>query len=66
MNRDEIKSQGAKTMNDQSQTPISNPSTLPPSNRDWREQRRAERLARREARWQRRAGRPYGWIGGAI
>ena len=34
--------------------------------RDWREQRRAERWARREARWQRYAGRPYGWIGGAI
>lgn len=53
-------------MNDQNQTPISNPSTPPPANRDWREQRRAERLARREARWQRHAGRPYGWLGGVI
>jgi hypothetical protein len=34
--------------------------------RDWREQRHAERMARREARWQRRAGRPYGWFGGFI
>jgi len=33
---------------------------------DWREQRRAERWARREARWHRRAGHPPGWIGGAI
>jgi hypothetical protein len=41
-------------------------STPPPEYRDWREQRRAERWASREARWQRRVGRPYGWIGGAI
>jgi hypothetical protein len=33
---------------------------------DWREQRHAERRARREARWQRRAGRSSAWIGGAI
>jgi hypothetical protein len=31
MNRGENKSQGAKTMNDQTQTPIFNPSTPPPS-----------------------------------
>jgi hypothetical protein len=53
-------------MNDQNQTPLSNQSTPPPANRDWREQRRAERLVRREARWQRRAGRPHGWIGGML
>lgn len=41
-------------------------STPPPVYGDWREQRRAERQARREARMQRHAGRPYGWIGGAI
>jgi cation transport ATPase len=41
-------------------------STPPPVYRDWREQRRAEHWARREARWQRHAGRSYGWIGGAI
>jgi hypothetical protein len=41
-------------------------STPPPAYDDWREQRRAEREARREARRQRHAGRPYGWIGGAI
>ena len=51
-------------MTDQKPTP--NPVTPPPEYRDWREQRRAERQARREARWQRHAGRPYGWMGGAI
>jgi hypothetical protein len=53
-------------MNDQNQNSNSGPNTPPPVYHDWREQRRAERIARREARWQRRAGRPYGWIGGAI
>jgi hypothetical protein len=43
------------------------PASTPPSAySDWREQRRAERWARREARWRRHAGRPYGWLGGAI
>lgn len=41
-------------------------SAPPPTYHDWREQRRAEHLARREARWQRHARRPYGWIGGVI
>ncbi len=69
-------------MNDQNKEPIPNPnppqnssgnqsssdqgSTPPPVYHDWREQRRAERIARREARWQRHAGRPYGWFGGFI
>jgi hypothetical protein len=69
-------------MNDQNKEPIPNPdqpqnpsgsqpssgqgSTPPPVYRDWREQRHAERMARREARWQRHAGRPYGWFGGFI
>jgi hypothetical protein len=53
-------------MNDQNQNPNSDPNTPSPVYRDWRVGRRAERMARREARWQRRAGRPYGWIGGAI
>lgn len=53
-------------MNDQNQNSNSNPNTPSPMYRDWREGRRAERMARREARWRRRAGRPYGWIGGAI
>jgi hypothetical protein len=44
--------------------PTSPPPAAPPG--DWREQRRAERMARREARWQRRRGRPYGWFGGVI
>jgi hypothetical protein len=38
----------------------------PPPYRDWREQRRAERMARREARRQMFAGYHYGWFGGAI
>jgi hypothetical protein len=46
--------------------PSGNQGSTPPVYRDWREQRRAERWARREARLQRHAGRPYGWIGGAI
>ena len=48
------------------QTPNPNPSTPPPTYHDWREQRHAERMARREARWQRHGGRPYGWLGGAF
>jgi len=44
-------------------TPLSTPH---PVYRDWHDQWRAERWARREARWQRHAGRPYGWIGGAL
>ena len=48
------------------QTPNPNPNTPPPAYHDWREQRHAERMARREARWQRHAGRPYGWFGGAF
>jgi hypothetical protein len=52
-------------MNEQNQNPTPDPNTPPPVH-DWREQRRAERMARREAHWQRHAGRPYGWIGGAI
>jgi len=69
-------------MNEQNQEPIHDPdapdtspksqpsgapaSTPPPVYGDWHEQRQAERQARREARRQRHAGRPYGWIGGAI
>jgi hypothetical protein len=53
-------------MNNQNPDPIPNPSTPSPTNRDWREQRRTERQARHEARWQRHAGRPFGWTGGAI
>ncbi len=51
-------------MTDQNTNP--NPEPTPPSYHDWREQRRAERQARREAHWQRRAGRPYGWFAGMI
>ena len=53
-------------MNDQNQNPIPNPNTPPPVYRDWREQRRVERLSRHEARWQRHAGRHSGWIAGTI
>jgi hypothetical protein len=42
------------------------PNTPTPVYRDWHSQRRAERLARHEARGQRHAGRPYGWVAGAI
>jgi hypothetical protein len=69
-------------MNNQNQEPIPNPNepqnssggqppsnqagTPPPVYHEWREQRHAERMARREVRWQRRTGRPYGWFGGFI
>jgi hypothetical protein len=53
-------------MNDQNQNPIPNPNTPPPVYSDWREQRRAERMTRHEARWHRHAGRPYGWFGGVV
>ena len=53
-------------MTDQNPDPIPDPNTPPPVYRDWREQCRAEHQARREARWQRRSGRHYGWFGGAI
>ena len=51
---------------DQNVTPPPEPPSTPPPYRDWRDQRHAERMARREARRQMHAGRPYGWIGGAI
>ena len=46
--------------------PNPNPNTTPPTYSDWREQRHAEHMARREARRQRHAGRPYGWFGGVV
>jgi hypothetical protein len=53
-------------MSDQSQSQASD-SGMPSSGyHDWREERRAARRARREDRWQKGVGRPYGWIGGAI
>ncbi|HUH97751.1 MAG TPA: hypothetical protein VLZ89_10360 [Anaerolineales bacterium] len=53
-------------MNDQNQNPSPNSNTPPPSYRDSREQRYAERLARREARRQRYGSAHYGWFGGAL
>lgn len=57
-------------MTDQSQNPASNPPPEPPPTPpvpgDWREQRRAERIARHEARKQMRGGRSFGWFAGAI
>jgi hypothetical protein len=53
-------------MNEQNQTPATQSNTPPPTYGDWREQRHAERMARREARWAKHAGRPYGWTGGAF
>jgi hypothetical protein len=53
-------------MSDESQIPGSNSGAPSPGYRDWREQRRAERWARREERRQLYAGRHFVWIGGAI
>jgi hypothetical protein len=53
-------------MNDENQTPPSSQNTPNPPYQSRHEQRRAERWARREARWQGRGGRHYGWVGGAI
>ncbi len=53
-------------MNDQGQTPTPDPNSSTPVYRDSHEQRRADRMARRQARWQGRLGRPHGWIAGAI
>jgi ABC-type multidrug transport system fused ATPase/permease subunit len=52
-------------MNDQNQNPIPDPSPAPEV-QDWREQRRAEHLARHEAHLQRHRGRQYGWMGGVM
>jgi cation transport ATPase len=53
-------------MNDQNPNPNPNPGTSAPVYRDWHEQRRAERWARREARWQRHGWRHTGWFAGAL
>jgi hypothetical protein len=59
-------------MNDQSQKPLSAPTPLassqstPSSSPPNPPESSPERQARGEARWQRRAGRSYAWIGGAI
>ncbi len=58
-------------MNNQNPIPNQNQPTNPPpepspSYHDWREQRRAERWARHEARWQRRGSRHTGWFFGAL
>jgi hypothetical protein len=46
--------------------PNPEPAPTPPLYQDWREQRRAERVARREARRKMYAGHNYGWFGGAV
>jgi hypothetical protein len=51
-------------MNEQNSNPTLG--TPQPVHHSWHEQRRAERWARREARWQRHAERHYGWIVGVI
>ncbi len=53
-------------MTDQNANP--NPSTPPPASppQDWRELRRAERMAQRQARLQRHPYMHSGWIGGAM
>jgi uncharacterized membrane protein len=56
-----------QNVNPPPETPLTPPvQPAPPTYRDWREQRHAERMARREARRQMRAGRPYGWFTGLI
>ena len=53
-------------MNDQNPTPTPGQSTPPPASTDWREQRRAERMARHEERWQRHGSLRRTWIWGLI
>jgi hypothetical protein len=53
-------------MNDQGQPPTPDLNSPNPVYRDSHEQRHADRIARRQARWQSRAGRPNGWVAGAI
>jgi hypothetical protein len=53
-------------MNNEEQAPVHDPDRPAIESRNWREQRRAERMARREARLQRRGRNSYGWIGGTI
>ena len=53
-------------MNGQDQNPAPESGKPAPVYRDWREQRRAEHMARHEAHRQRHAGRYYGWMGGAL
>ena len=48
------------------QTPAPNPQPGTPAPTDWRAQRDAERMARREQRWQRHGSRRHGWIWGII
>jgi hypothetical protein len=53
-------------MNDQNPSPNPQPSTPPPAPTNWREQRRAERQARHDSRWQRHGSRRHSWIWGII
>ena len=53
-------------MNGQNSHPTPTPSNPPPASPDWREQRRAEHMARHEARWQRHGSRRSGWLWGAL
>jgi hypothetical protein len=53
-------------MNEQNPTPTPQPGTPAPTYQSWHEQRRAERMARREARWQRRNSRHTGWFAGVL
>lgn len=53
-------------MNNQNQQSIFNQSVSYSADRDWREQRHAEHLARREDHKRHHAGHTSGWIGGAI
>ncbi len=53
-------------MNNQNPTPTPGQNTPPPAPIDWREQRRAERMARHEEHWQRHGSLRRTWIWGLI
>jgi cation transport ATPase len=53
-------------MNNQNPAPTPGPSTPPPAPTDWREEHRAERMARHEERWQRHGSLRRTWIWGLI
>ena len=65
-NLESIPNPNASQNPSRSQSSSTQGGTSTPTYRDWREQRRAERWAYREARWQRHTERPYGWIIGVI
>jgi hypothetical protein len=53
-------------MTDKNQNQNPNPETTPPPVKDWRQMRYEERMARREARWQRWGRHRSGWFWGLV